>query len=144
MVAHLGEGDQFGSGFPICHEFHRKCGRTKQGDCVGLMTPPGLGFVAAGERARHAHRKAGLRTPCWDWSEQVSKLSREWPVSVSAWTKESHESHAPTRCEIVTVCLMRREPCSAPAGRKMDQSAERRDWRRSGDASPGSIARFRS
>src|SRR4029077_20806844 len=34
------------------------------------------------------------------------------------WTKERTESHAATRCEIVTVCLMRREPCSAPAGRK--------------------------
>jgi alanine-glyoxylate transaminase/serine-glyoxylate transaminase/serine-pyruvate transaminase len=34
----------------------------------GLMSPPGLGFVAAGERARDAHRKAGLRTPYWDWA----------------------------------------------------------------------------
>ena len=38
------------------------------GSQKGLMTPPGLGFVAAGERARAAHRKAGLRTPYWDWS----------------------------------------------------------------------------
>jgi alanine-glyoxylate transaminase / serine-glyoxylate transaminase / serine-pyruvate transaminase len=38
------------------------------GSQKGLMTPPGLGFVAAGERARHVHRKAGLRTPYWDWS----------------------------------------------------------------------------
>jgi alanine-glyoxylate transaminase/serine-glyoxylate transaminase/serine-pyruvate transaminase len=34
----------------------------------GLMTPPGLGFVAAGERARLAHRSANLRTPYWDWT----------------------------------------------------------------------------
>lgn len=34
----------------------------------GLMTPPGLGFVAAGERARAAHLHAGLRTPYWDWT----------------------------------------------------------------------------
>jgi alanine-glyoxylate transaminase/serine-glyoxylate transaminase/serine-pyruvate transaminase len=34
----------------------------------GLMTPPGLGFVAAGDRAREAHQKAGLRTPYWDWT----------------------------------------------------------------------------
>ncbi len=34
----------------------------------GLMTPPGLGFVAASERAREAHRKADLRTPYWDWT----------------------------------------------------------------------------
>ncbi len=38
------------------------------GSQKGLMTPPGLGFVAAGERARHAHRNAGLRTPYWDWT----------------------------------------------------------------------------
>jgi alanine-glyoxylate transaminase / serine-glyoxylate transaminase / serine-pyruvate transaminase len=38
------------------------------GSQKGLMTPPGLGFVAAGARAREAHRKAGLRTPYWDWS----------------------------------------------------------------------------
>ncbi len=34
----------------------------------GLMTPPGLGFVAANDRAREAHQKAGLRTPYWDWT----------------------------------------------------------------------------
>jgi len=38
------------------------------GSQKGLMTPPGLGFVAAGPRAREAHRTAGLRTPYWDWS----------------------------------------------------------------------------
>ena len=38
------------------------------GSQKGLMTPPGLGFVAAGKRARDAHRKASLRTPYWDWS----------------------------------------------------------------------------
>jgi alanine-glyoxylate transaminase/serine-glyoxylate transaminase/serine-pyruvate transaminase len=38
------------------------------GSQKGLMTPPGLGFVAAGERARKAHQKAELRTPYWDWS----------------------------------------------------------------------------
>ena len=36
----------------------------------GLMTPPGLGFVVANERARAVHRKAGLRTPYWDWTER--------------------------------------------------------------------------
>jgi alanine-glyoxylate transaminase/serine-glyoxylate transaminase/serine-pyruvate transaminase len=34
----------------------------------GLMTPPGLGFVAASERARKAHKTADLRTPYWDWT----------------------------------------------------------------------------
>jgi alanine-glyoxylate transaminase / serine-glyoxylate transaminase / serine-pyruvate transaminase len=38
------------------------------GSQKGLMSPPGLGFVAAGNRARDAHRKAGLRTPYWDWT----------------------------------------------------------------------------
>ena len=34
----------------------------------GLMTPPGLSFVAANGRARKAHETAGLRTPYWDWT----------------------------------------------------------------------------
>lgn len=34
----------------------------------GLMTPPGLSFVAAGPRARTAHETAGLRSPYWDWT----------------------------------------------------------------------------
>jgi alanine-glyoxylate transaminase/serine-glyoxylate transaminase/serine-pyruvate transaminase len=38
------------------------------GSQKGLMCPPGLGFVAAGERARAAHGNAGLRTPYWDWA----------------------------------------------------------------------------
>jgi alanine-glyoxylate transaminase / serine-glyoxylate transaminase / serine-pyruvate transaminase len=38
------------------------------GSQKGLMTPPGLGFVAAGKRARTAHRRASLRTPYWDWT----------------------------------------------------------------------------
>ena len=33
----------------------------------GLMTPPGLAFVWAGDRAWEAHDQAGLRTPYWDW-----------------------------------------------------------------------------
>lgn len=39
------------------------CGSQK-----GMMTPPGLAFVAAGERAQAAHQKAGLRTMYWDWT----------------------------------------------------------------------------
>jgi alanine-glyoxylate transaminase / serine-glyoxylate transaminase / serine-pyruvate transaminase len=38
------------------------------GSQKGLMSPPGLSFVAAGPRARDAHRNAGLRTPYWDWT----------------------------------------------------------------------------
>ncbi|MET0906839.1 MAG: aminotransferase class V-fold PLP-dependent enzyme, partial [Tardiphaga sp.] len=36
----------------------------------GLMTPPGLGFVAASDRAREVHKSAGLRTPYFDWTER--------------------------------------------------------------------------
>jgi alanine-glyoxylate transaminase/serine-glyoxylate transaminase/serine-pyruvate transaminase len=40
------------------------------GSQKGLMAPPGLGFVAANDRARAVHKKAGLRTPYWDWTER--------------------------------------------------------------------------
>jgi alanine-glyoxylate transaminase/serine-glyoxylate transaminase/serine-pyruvate transaminase len=40
------------------------------GSQKGLMTPPGLGFVAANDRALEAHKTANLRTPYWDWSER--------------------------------------------------------------------------
>jgi alanine-glyoxylate transaminase/serine-glyoxylate transaminase/serine-pyruvate transaminase len=40
------------------------------GSQKGLMTPPGLSFVAANERAREVHKKADLRTPYWDWTER--------------------------------------------------------------------------
>ena len=34
----------------------------------GLMTPPGLAFVAAQGKAMDAHARAGLRTRYWDWT----------------------------------------------------------------------------
>ena len=40
------------------------------GSQKGLMAPPGLGFVAANDRAREVHKKADLRTPYWDWTER--------------------------------------------------------------------------
>src|SRR3984893_6094192 len=40
------------------------------GSQKGLMAPPGLGFVAANDRAREVHKSAGLRTPYWDWPER--------------------------------------------------------------------------
>src|SRR4051794_39605765 len=40
------------------------------GSQKGMMTPPGLSFVAANDRARHVHKTAGLRTPYWDWTDQ--------------------------------------------------------------------------
>jgi alanine-glyoxylate transaminase / serine-glyoxylate transaminase / serine-pyruvate transaminase len=45
------------------------CGSQK-----GLMTPPGLGFVAVSARAREAHARADLRTPYWDWTARDGKL----------------------------------------------------------------------
>jgi alanine-glyoxylate transaminase/serine-glyoxylate transaminase/serine-pyruvate transaminase len=40
------------------------------GSQKGLMTPPGLGFVAVNDRGREAHKTANLRTPYWDWTER--------------------------------------------------------------------------
>ena len=40
------------------------------GSQKGLMSPPGLGFVAANDRARKVHKTAGLRTPYWDWTDR--------------------------------------------------------------------------
>ena len=40
------------------------------GSQKGLMAPPGLGFVAANDRARKVHKTASLRTPYWDWTER--------------------------------------------------------------------------
>jgi alanine-glyoxylate transaminase/serine-glyoxylate transaminase/serine-pyruvate transaminase len=40
------------------------------GSQKGLMTPPGLGFVSANERALEAHKKANMATPYWSWSER--------------------------------------------------------------------------
>lgn len=37
------------------------------GSQKGLMTPPGLGLVAASERAFARHKTANLNTPYWDW-----------------------------------------------------------------------------
>ncbi|MDO9560482.1 MAG: aminotransferase class V-fold PLP-dependent enzyme [Bradyrhizobium sp.] len=55
------------------------------GSQKGLMAPPGLGFVAANDRAREAHKSAGLRTPDWDWtasegSEHYQKYAGTAPV----------------------------------------------------------------
>ncbi len=38
------------------------------GSQKGLMTPPGLAFVAANDRAHAVHREADLRTLYWDWT----------------------------------------------------------------------------
>jgi alanine-glyoxylate transaminase/serine-glyoxylate transaminase/serine-pyruvate transaminase len=38
------------------------------GSQKGLMSPPGLSFVAAGDKGMAAHAEAGLRTRYWDWT----------------------------------------------------------------------------
>ncbi len=43
---------------------------TVAGSQKGLMTPPGLSFIAANARAKAVHRQADLRTKYWDWSER--------------------------------------------------------------------------
>jgi len=40
------------------------------GSQKGLMTPPGLGFVATNDRAFEVHKHANMRTPYWDWTER--------------------------------------------------------------------------
>ncbi|MEO1468529.1 MAG: aminotransferase class V-fold PLP-dependent enzyme [Pseudomonadota bacterium] len=41
---------------------------TVAGSQKGLMTPPGLGFTWANDKAWAAHQKADLRTAYWDWT----------------------------------------------------------------------------
>jgi alanine-glyoxylate transaminase / serine-glyoxylate transaminase / serine-pyruvate transaminase len=55
------------------------------GSQKGLMSPPGLSFVAANDRARETHKTANLRTPYWDWtvregSEHYSRYAGTAPV----------------------------------------------------------------
>ena len=38
------------------------------GSQKGLMSPPGLAFIAAGPRALEAHKNANLKTNYWDWT----------------------------------------------------------------------------
>ncbi len=40
------------------------------GSQKGLMTPPGLAFVAANAKALKVHETAGLRTAYWDWTRR--------------------------------------------------------------------------
>jgi len=44
------------------------------GSQKGLMTPPGLGFVAANAKARDIHETADLRTRYWDWTFREGNL----------------------------------------------------------------------
>jgi alanine-glyoxylate transaminase/serine-glyoxylate transaminase/serine-pyruvate transaminase len=44
------------------------------GSQKGLMTPPGLAFVAANEKARKVHKQASLRTLYWDWTFREGEI----------------------------------------------------------------------
>ena len=44
------------------------------GSQKGLMTPPGLAFVAANDHALAAHEKADLRTRYWDWTFRMGQV----------------------------------------------------------------------
>jgi alanine-glyoxylate transaminase/serine-glyoxylate transaminase/serine-pyruvate transaminase len=50
---------------------------TVAGSQKGLMAPPGLSFVAAGERGIAAHKDAGLRTRYWDWTARDGEVHYE-------------------------------------------------------------------
>ncbi|MFV0298138.1 MAG: pyridoxal-phosphate-dependent aminotransferase family protein [Hyphomicrobiaceae bacterium] len=45
------------------------------GSQKGLMTPPGLAFVAASKKAKAVHQNAGMRTMYWDWSFRDGEIS---------------------------------------------------------------------
>ncbi len=45
------------------------------GSQKGLMTPPGLAFVAASPKAKAVHQAAGLRTMYWDWTFRDGSIS---------------------------------------------------------------------
>jgi alanine-glyoxylate transaminase/serine-glyoxylate transaminase/serine-pyruvate transaminase len=45
------------------------------GSQKGLMTPPGLAFVAASPKAKEIHKSAGLRTMYWDWTFRDGPIS---------------------------------------------------------------------
>lgn len=58
-----------------CDEFHMDDWGVDvmvAGSQKGLMTPPGLGLVFAGPKARDARKTAALVTPYWDWEPRIS------------------------------------------------------------------------
>jgi alanine-glyoxylate transaminase/serine-glyoxylate transaminase/serine-pyruvate transaminase len=87
------------------------------GSQKGLMSPPGLSFVAAGARARAAHRTAGLRTPYWDWTTRdgESHPARRRSNCCLRCAKPStcYLRKGSTTSSCATVCSPR--PCAAPS-----------------------------
>jgi len=61
-----------------CMEFEMDAWRIDVGVSAsqkGLMSSPGLAFVAANEKALAAHKRADLRTGYWDWSGRMNVLA---------------------------------------------------------------------
>ena len=48
---------------------------TVGGSQKGLMVPPGLGLVWAGDKAMAAHKNANMRSPYWDWTSRLSEAA---------------------------------------------------------------------
>src|SRR5262245_15743648 len=64
------------------------------GSQKGLMLPPGLSFIAANDKAKAVHQRAGLRTPYWDWTaregpEHYQKYAGTPPVHMLFGLRQS-------------------------------------------------------
>ncbi|HUL10046.1 MAG TPA: aminotransferase class V-fold PLP-dependent enzyme [Candidatus Acidoferrum sp.] len=64
------------------------------GSQKGLMMPPGLSFMAANDKAKAVHQRAGLRTPYWDWTaregpEHYQKYAGTPPVHMLFGLRQS-------------------------------------------------------
>ena len=79
------------------------------GSQKGLMTPPGLGFVAANDRAREVHKKANMRTPYWDWTEREGS--------------EHYRKYAGTAPVHLLFALRQASTCCSPKGSRMRSCA---------------------
>jgi len=64
------------------------------GSQKGLMLPPGLSFIAANDKAKAVHQRAGLRTSYWDWTaregpEHYQKYAGTPPVHMLFGLRQS-------------------------------------------------------
>jgi alanine-glyoxylate transaminase/serine-glyoxylate transaminase/serine-pyruvate transaminase len=72
------------------------------GSQKGLMTPPGLAFVAANDKAHAVHQEADLRTRYWDWTFRKAK-------------RTTRSTEGPRRSTCSSGCA-RRSTCCSPRG----------------------------
>jgi alanine-glyoxylate transaminase/serine-glyoxylate transaminase/serine-pyruvate transaminase len=95
------------------------------GSQKGLMTPPGLAFVAANARAHAAHQKADLRTRYWDWTFRQGRRTTRSTAARRPSTCCSGCARPSTCCSprawrrrpAVTRCWPRRPAAPSAAGR---------------------------